>query len=192
MLRIQPYQDLKHGNALNHAFSEIFDKSEIPYFDGFQNSGLSYVCTARTGTVQGFILVKDSPEGVTNYEIAFLGILPRYRNKGYAKRLIDIVTLAAEEKGIWLVVLDSNKEAQALYKKLGFDEFEKFTSIEGEASTKFSFGVEYPCFDCKKNLKPKDVIWENTPTSVIMTTYGARQVETIQPKCWHCRTRVEP
>ena len=118
---MQNYQDMKHSASVKEAFAEIFDKSEIPYFDGFQNSGLSYVCTARTGAVQGFILVKDTPEDVTNYEIAFLGVLPRYRNKGYAKRLIDMVKNASDGKGLWLNVLDSNVGAIALYNKLGFD-----------------------------------------------------------------------
>jgi len=192
MLRIQNYQDFKHSESVKEAFAEIFDKSEIPYFDGFQNSGLSYVCTARTGAVQGFILVKETPAEVTNYEIAFLGILPRYRNKGYAKRLIDMVKNAADDKGLWLNVLDSNTAAIALYNKLGFDVYEKFTSIAGEFATKFTFGVEYQCYHCKKNLKPKDTIWQEIPTSLIMTPYGPKAVETIQPNCWHCRTRIEP
>jgi len=192
MLRIQNYQDFKHSESVKEAFAEIFDKSEIPYFDGFQNSGLSYVCTARTGAVQGFILVKETPAEVTNYEIAFLGILPRYRNKGYAKRLIDMVKNAADDKGLWLNVLDSNTAAIALYNKLGFDVYEKFTSIAGESATKFTFGVEYQCYHCKKALKPKDTIWQTIPTSLIMTPYGPKAVETIQPNCWHCRTRIEP
>ena len=192
MLRMQNYQDMKHSASVKEAFAEIFDKSEIPYFDGFQNSGLSYVCTARTGAVQGFILVKDTPEDVTNYEIAFLGVLPRYRNKGYAKRLIDMVKNASDGKGLWLNVLDSNVGAIALYNKLGFDVYEKFTSVAGEPATKFTFGVEYQCYHCRKTLKPKDTIWQEIPTSLTMTPYGPRAVETIQPNCWHCRTRIEP
>jgi len=191
MLRIQPYQDFKHSVSVKEAFAEIFDKSEIPYFDGFQSSGMSYVCTARTEAVQGFILVKESPLDVTHYEIAFLGVLPRYRGKGYAKRLIDMVKVAADGKGLWLNVLDSNITAIALYNKLGFDVYEKFTSAAGENATKFTLGVEYQCYNCSKIIKPKDTIWENTPTSLTMTPYGAQQQETIQPKCWHCRTRVE-
>ena len=189
---MQNYQDIKHGDSVKVAFAEIFDKSEIPYFDGFQNSGLSYVCTARTGVVQGFILVKETPDDVTNYEIAFLGVLPRYRNKGYAKRLIDMVKNAAEGKGLWLNVLDSNVGANALYNKLGFDVYEKFTSIADEPATKYTFGVEYQCYHCKRALKPKDTIWQEIPTSLNMTTYGLKAVETIQPNCWNCRTRIEP
>jgi ribosomal protein S18 acetylase RimI-like enzyme len=192
MLRIQNYQDIKHSVSVKEAFAEIFDKSEIPYFDGFQSSGLSYVCTARTGAVQAFILVKDSPSEVTNYEIAFLGVLPRYRGKGYAKRLVDMVKNATSGKGLWLNVLDSNVGALALYHKLDFDVYEKFTSAAGDPATKFTFGVEYPCYHCKKALKPKDTIWQEIPTSLVVTPYGLKPVSTLQPNCWHCRTRVEP
>jgi GNAT superfamily N-acetyltransferase len=191
MLRIQPYQELKHSVSLKMAFAEIFDKSEIPYFDGFQDSGLSYVCTARTGTVQGFILIKTTPEGVTNYEVAFLGILPRYRNNGYAKRLIEIVQQGANGKGLWLNVLDSNKSAIALYEGLGFDVYENFTSIAGEAARIYTIGVEYKCHGCNSGLKPSDTTWQDTPTSIVMTAYGPQQVITIQPKCRKCCIRVE-
>lgn len=193
MLRIQPYKDTKHMESLKEAFSEVFDKSEIPYFDGFQNSGLSYVCTARTGSVQAFILVKTTPEEATHYEIAFLGVLARYRKQGYAKRMLEMVKAAADNKGLWLNVLSSNLDAIALYTKLGFDVFEQFTSSEGEAATKFTFGVEYACHHCKKTLKPKDAIWQNIPTSFVLSQYGGlKPVETIQPHCWHCRSRCEP
>ena len=191
MLRIQQYQDLKHCESLKEVFSEIFDKSEIPYFTGFQNSGLSYVCTARTNAVQGFILVKESSNDVAPFEIAFLGMLPRYRRKGYCKRLLNMVIHAAAGRGVWLNVLESNIEAIALYNNLGFDVYEKFTSVAGECAVKFTYGVEYQCFDCKKTLKPKDTNWENTPTKLIMTTYGPKQVSSLQAKCWHCRTRIE-
>lgn len=189
MLHIQPYQELKHGVSLKVAFAEIFDKSEIPYFDGFQNSGLSYVCTNSSNDVKGFILVKESPTDITNYEIAFLGVLPSYRGMGYAKQLVDIVIHKAN--GFWLNVLDSNAKAIRLYNSLGFDVYDKFTSIVGEHATKFTFGVEYQCYNCKKVLKPKDTIWENTPTDLLFTPYGLKQKETIQPKCWQCRTKME-
>jgi len=193
MLRIQPYQDTKHMVSLKEAFAEVFDKSEIPYFDGFQNSGLSYVCTARTGTIQAFILVKTTPEEATHYEIAFLGVLARYRKQGYAQRLIEMVKTAAGGKGLWLNVLNTNVGAIALYTKLGFDVFEKFTSSEGEAATKFTFGVEYSCHQCKKTLKPKDTIWQPYPTSFVFSPHGGlRAVDSILPHCWHCRTRCEP
>jgi len=177
-----------------HAFTDIFDKSEVPYLEAFQSSNLSCVCTARTGTVQGFILVRLTPEGATNYEIAFLGMAARYRGQGYASRLIDIVKegAAAVGAGLWLVVLDSNKEALALYNKAGFDVFEKFISEAGEPATKFSFGVEYQCYYCNKTTKPSDTIWGTTPTKLVMTGYGPRQVLETKPFCWHCRPRCEP
>jgi hypothetical protein len=103
-----------------------------------------------------------------------------------------MVKNAADGKGLWLNVLDSNVGALALYHKLDFDVYEKFTSAAGEPATKFTFRVEYPCYHCKKALRPKDTIWQEIPTSLTITPYGLKPVSTLQPNCWHCRTRIEP
>lgn len=206
MLRIQVYQEHKHWASLMELFTEVFDKSEVPYVEEFQSSNMSYVCTARTGSVQGFILVRASagPSGPADasavaYEIAFLGIAPRYRNKGYATRLVDIVkgtctygiAAAAATSSLWLNVLDVNTGACALYKKLGFDASERFVSGEGDAATKFTWGLSYPCYHCAKTLKHSEVRWENIPTSIVMVGGGFQQVLERKSVCWHCRTRIE-
>ena len=194
MLRIQPYQEHKHAADLKIAFSEIFEPTEIPYLDEFQPN-LSYVCCARTGTIQGFILVKETPEGITNYEISYLGVVPRYRNKGYAKQLLEIVKRATtSDKGLSLSVLDSNVGAIKLYENSGFDLFEKFTSTEGEPASRYTFGVKYNCHDCKKVLKPIEAIWEEVTTKYLVVGGNPplKPISELQPKCWHCRTRIEP
>lgn len=193
MLRIQPYQEHRHAEDLKIAFSDIFEEGEIPYCGGLYPE-LSYVCTARTGTIQGFILVKETPEGVTNYEIAYLGVVPRYRSKGYAQQLLEMVKRKASGKGLWLSVMDSNLGAIRLYEKAGFDVFEKFTSSEGERATRFTFGVEYNCYDCKIVLKPKDARWEETITkyAVVGGNPPLKPICELLPKCWRCRTKIEP
>lgn len=181
-------------------FTEVFDKSEVPYVEEFQNSNMSYVCTARTGSVQGFILVRatapaPAPAAATpSYEIAFLGIAARYRNKGYATRLVDIVkngVAAAAGYSLWLNVLDVNTGAIALYNKLGFDASERFVSGEGDAATKFTWGLSYACYHCDKVLKPSEARWENLPTSIVMVGGGFQQVLERKSVCWNCRTRIE-
>lgn len=191
MLRIQVYQEHKHWTSLMELFTEVFDKSEVPYVEEFQSSNMSYVCTARTGSVQGFILVRPGPGAVAAYEIAFLGIAARYRNKGYATRLVDIVKGAAAGGSLWLNVLDINKSACALYNKLGFDASERFVSGEGDAATKFTWGLSYSCYHCDKALKPSEARWENLPTSIVMVGGGFQQVLERKSVCWNCRTRIE-
>jgi len=194
MLRIQPYQEQKHWLSLMELFTEVFDNSEVPYVEEFQSSNMSYVCTARTGSVQGFILVRQTDP--TAYEIAFLGIATRYRNKGYATRLVDIVksvaaAAAPPASSVWLNVLDGNAGAIALYNKLGFDPSERFVSGEGDAATKFTWGLSYACYHCSKALKPSETRWENIPTSIVMVGGGFQQVLERKSVCWHCRTRIE-
>ena len=188
MLKIQPYQEDKHWVSLMEIFTEIFDKSEVPYVEEFQTSNLSYVCTARTGSVQGFILVR--PSGPNAIEIAYLGIVNRYRKQGYARRLVDTVRNSHEGCGLWLHVLDINKEACAMYHKLGFDASARFTSEIGEAATKFTLGLYNNCYHCSKQVKPSETIWEDTPTTIGFNRFFHQNYEK-KPVCWHCRTRVE-
>jgi ribosomal protein S18 acetylase RimI-like enzyme len=196
MLRIQAYQEHKHWLSLMELFTEVFDKSEVPYVEEFQSSNMSYVCTARTGSVQGFILVRatgpaTAPAHAAAYEIAFLGIAARYRNKGYATRLVDIVKTNAATGSLWLNVLDVNTGAIALYNKLGFDASERFVSGEGDAATKFTWGLSYACYHCDKVMKPSETRWENLPTSIVLAGGGFQQVLERKSVCWHCRTRIE-
>ena len=89
MLRIQPYIVGTHDVV--GAFTSIFDESELPYLNKVQISSPSYVALDRRGLIQAFILTQKTPEAHTNCEIAYVGVAPRYRRKGYAERLIRMV-----------------------------------------------------------------------------------------------------
>lgn len=185
------YDETSHRAQLLRAFRTVFESTEMPYFEEFQDSGLSHVMIDSKNDIQAFVLVQETPESTGNYEIAFLGVCPAYRKKGYAKFLVDIVLQLSQNKGVWLNVITSNTSAYNLYKKLNFDESEKFVSDLGEPAVRFTWGVEYGCYHCKTVIRPSKTLWEMTPTSVEMTLHGVKQVLTLQSFCFSCRTRVE-
>jgi len=159
MLRLQPYRE-SHGLSVGAVFETIFDESETAYLEKVQHSGLSFVARDRKGQVQAFILVQETLEGFTDYEIAFLGVAPRYRKKGYAERLIQMSLAAAKGRGVWLNVMKENTAACRLYEKLGFH-----NATETSEGITYVYGVKYECNACKKELNPTTVKWvgENVP-----------------------------
>jgi GNAT superfamily N-acetyltransferase len=182
MLRIQRYRDIIHRENLQITLAEL-GISEIPDFTEFEKSNLSYICMGRTGDIEGFILVKEIQKKDTPYEISFLGIMPRYRRKGYASRMIDMIK--DKKQGICTTVLNLNKEASTLYQKLGFDK-----RPNGDYSV-YVWGVNYNCYHCGLSLKPSETIWETLPYGLNISTYGLQQTMHIQSVCWNCRTKVE-
>jgi GNAT superfamily N-acetyltransferase len=183
MLRIQPYVDDRHRENLRTTFTEIFGY-EISDFAEFQRTNLSFVCTARTGVIQAFILVKECDQDVTPFEISFLGVAPRYRHQGYAQRLIEMVI--GRSPGIRTTVLNSNHAAVKLYEKLGFDLF--YTNV---LSITMTWGVKYRCFHCKTVLKPMETIWDTIPVGLGFGTNGLEPRLSREAVCRGCRTRVE-
>lgn len=153
MLRLQPYRETL-SESVNVVFKTIFDESETAYLDKVKVSGLSFVAKDRKGLVQAFILVQESPAGFTDFEIAFLGVSPRYRRKGYAERLISMCIDAAKGRGIWLNVMKTNVVACALYSKMGFE-----IGAESEEGLTYVYGVKYECSCCKAVLGPAAVQW---------------------------------
>ena len=192
MLTNYQYDETAHREKLSFAFRKVFESNELTYFDEFLDSGLSHVMLDENNDVQAFVLVQETPECVGNYEIAFLGVCSDYRKKGYAKFLVEIVLQLSGNKGVWLNVLRSNVPACNLYKKLKFDESEKFVSDLGEPAVRFTWGIQYSCYDCKTVIKPSETIWERLPTSYTITLHGPKQVLTLESLCFYCRTRVEP
>jgi len=212
MLRIEPFVKEKHSESLLRAFKSIFHESEQVYLNRWKPTGPSFVCLDRKKEICAFTLVQESAEGHTDFEMSYLGVMPRYRGKGYARRLIELVKtrLGEAEKGLWLTVLKSNTKACELYKKVGFEIIERFkvggpkdppsNSIEDESTEEedaedegfiFIWGVEYACYICKETLTPSKVIWGKYPVRIMFTGYGPRQIEETVPFCWHCRPRVE-
>jgi GNAT superfamily N-acetyltransferase len=183
MLRIQPYLDERHRENLRTTFTEIFGY-EISNFAEFQRSNLSFVCTARTGVIQAFILVKECDQEITPFEISFLGVVPRYRHQGYAQRLVEMVI--GQERRIRTTVPNSNFAAVALYEKLGFDLFH----IQATHMT-LTWGVNNKCFHCKTVLKPMETIWDTIPVGLGFGTNGLEPRLSTEAVCRGCRTRVE-
>lgn len=189
MLRIQPYVVGTHD--VTSAFSSIFDESELPFLSKVQISSPSYVGLDRRGLIQAFILTQKTPEAHTNCEIAYVGVAPRYRRKGYAERLIRMVTDAADDSGIWLQVMRDNAAACRLYEKLGFDCAEEFVGSTGSAGYIWLHGVEYQCDECSVRLLPSQTTWEDREDRVVLGPYGIERIMKLAPVCHGCRTRTE-
>ena len=153
MLRFQSYS-LTHETGVSEVFKTIFDESEMAYLSKVQHSGLSFIAKDRKGHIQAFILVQETPVGFTDYEIAFLGVSPRYRRKGYAERLIQMAIDAAGKRGLWLNVMKDNRNACKLYEKLGFEQ----GAVSAEGIT-YVYGVRYECQQCSVLMGPATVKW---------------------------------
>ena len=189
MLRFQRYEPDVHDIVT--PFKCIFDSSEIAYLEELDIGQPSYVALDRRDEIQAFILTHPTPENVTDYEISYLGVMPRYRKKGYAERLVSMVLDATGTSGVWLQVMKSNTVACNLYKKLGFSPAEEFTTEDGEIGITWICGVEYECFECHKRLKPSETRWEKRACYFEMSTYGIQGNEQLKPLCKRCETRVE-
>lgn len=132
MLSIQPASK-PHYKSLRSCFMSIFDPTEEEHFNNISSLSLSYFGIDRAGEVKAFILVKPSNVHA-DYEIAYLGVSPRYRGKGYAKQLIQVVLHRLIGYTVWLNTFESNSNACALYDYMGFEIIGKFTDKLGNAS----------------------------------------------------------
>jgi len=165
--------------AVRAAFREIFDNSELRYFDENLFDGPSIIGVDADGLVQAFSLVEKTPEGFTDCEIAYLGVSVGWRRQGLAKRLIrtvqEVVGGNTGSSGIWLKVLERNLAARRLYEELGFVIGERYT-VEGEVGLTLVWGVAYECAICSLVLTPATVVWSGI---------GAK----IRPQCRECNGR---
>jgi ribosomal protein S18 acetylase RimI-like enzyme len=157
MLRFKPY--VGSEKEFEKTFPIVFDKSEIEYLQATTVSDYSYVGVDRTGAVQAFIIVQETPEGHAEYEISFLGVMPRYRKKGHAKRLLEIALSALRDRTVWLQVLKQNVAACRLYSSVGFDKSEEFMTAIGETGVIWMHGVRYECETCPTILVPSETTW---------------------------------
>lgn len=115
--------------SIRQCFLTLFDSEEEKFFNEIRDLSRSYVAIDRLKQVKAFILVNKSTK-YANYEIAFLGVSPRYRRKGYAKILIKLV-LRNLRDSVWLNTLEKNTAACTLYEALGFKEQERFEDKNG-------------------------------------------------------------
>jgi GNAT superfamily N-acetyltransferase len=189
MLRFQRFKP-ENICALTKTFSSIFDSSELEYFEDYQYNELSFIGVDRVGAIQAFIMIRRTPNDLAEYEITYLGVAHRYRSKGYAKRLIELVKDVVGKGGVWLNVLDSNTIACSLYNKMGFEEAKRFSTETKEMGIMFVCGIR--CWHCDTSLGTHDVILENYPVKIVYTENGFRQIEERIRVCRNCRTRVVP
>ena len=191
MLRIQSYDKQQHYTSLKNAFKEIFHNSEFDNINKDWISDMSYVCIDRRNTVQGFILVNESTYLNIQYSIQYLGIMPRYRKLGYAKRLVELVISNKKLDSVYLSVLSNNVEANEVCKKIGFEVIEKIASNSDECTLIYCLSTTHKCYRCGKHVKKHDIIMEDTPVSIEMTNYGIHQVFKKEPVCYQCQTKIE-
>ena len=168
MLRFEPYSG---DRDLEDIFCRIFDETELPYLRALLTDGVSkgsFIGFDDEG-IQAFILVRETPEGHAEYEIAFLGVSTPYRKKGYAERLLQMTIGALGNASIWLQVLKDNEKACQLYTKFGFDLAEVFTTSSGDTGLLWFYGVAYLCSECNKQLVASQTRWYIS-----------------DPYCWDC------
>jgi GNAT superfamily N-acetyltransferase len=173
MLRIQNYNSLRV--ELDDQYG---DTSQ------FVNSGLSYICTARGNTIQGYVLVKATTASDSLFEISHLFVMPRYRNKGYAKRLIEMVQ---EKCCTGQLCVDCPHIYQRLFTDSGF----VASAVDDDGFVRLTWDMKHRCYHCKLGIKPGELIQEVIPTGLALGDYGFERIETLQNVCWRCRTRVE-
>lgn len=188
MLNIVKYED-RYSDQLTVAFSEVFDELERPYFEVFEDSGHSFVSLDRTGKIDGFILISKTEEAIGPYEIAFLGVLPRQRGKGYAQALIKSV-LAVLEEPLWLNVMETNVQAVRIYEYLGFKIARRFKGESGEYGV--TYVINLKCHNCSFELEADAVFLDEVPVGVVLTPYGLKHIRKVVRVCRRCMTKVEP
>jgi ribosomal protein S18 acetylase RimI-like enzyme len=74
----------------------------------------------------GLLLVNASPDG-DGWEIAYVGVVPEQRRRGYGRELVVkalVEAKAAGQPAVTLAVDDRNVPARELYARLGFEETE--------------------------------------------------------------------
>lgn len=132
MLSIQPAKN-PDSESLRSCFKSIFDESEYEHFNTISSLSLSYLGLDRLGEVKAFIIVRPSNVHA-EYEIAYLGVSPRYRAKGYAKQLLKVVLHRLIGHTIWLNTFETNIGACILYESMGFEIDNIFKDSTGASS----------------------------------------------------------
>lgn len=114
--------------AVRIAFRDIFDVSELEYYDCSVFDGPCIIGYTDVG-IEAFILLERTTDGPAELEIAYVGVKKKYRSGGIATRLIKLVQEVASE--LWLKVLVENKRAIELYKTLGFKIVQEYQTPNG-------------------------------------------------------------
>ena len=187
MLSIVKYAEA-HVPSLAAAFNEIFDESEIPYFEDYEDSGHSFVGLDRNNQVGAFILIGKTDEAICPYEMKFIGVLPRHRNKGISLALINRV-LSVLKEPLWLNVLETNVRAARFYEHMNFKVARRFTTQSGDHGV--CYVINLNCFHCGVELTTDTMFMDEVFTGYVITLHGPKQVMKPIRACKDCVTKVE-
>lgn len=187
MLTLVKYSQV-YTSSLAQAFNEIFDESEIPYFEEYEDSGHSFVAIDRNNQVGAFILIGKTDEAICPFEMKFLGVLPRHRNKGVSLLLISTV-LSVLKAPLWLNVLETNVRAARIYEHMNFKIARRFTTELGDHGV--TYVINLSCFKCGKELTADTMFIDEAFVGYVITLHGPKQVFNSIRVCKDCVTRVE-
>jgi ribosomal protein S18 acetylase RimI-like enzyme len=130
------------------------------------------------GHVVGLVNVLRRPR-TDQWTIGNVAVLPEYRRRGIARKLVEACVEFAKERGAKTIVLDvvaGNLPAYELYKRLGFEQYsgsmelflEKDQAVEGITLPseyrleRMKFSEWQPRFEIAKRITP-DVVKQYTP-----------------------------
>jgi GNAT superfamily N-acetyltransferase len=119
------YFSKKWQIAVDILFTSIFDPEEISYYKNTIIDNNS-ILAIEGNQVIGFLLLSSTPDGIHKYQISYIAVDERYRHKGVATKMVEMV-----DNSVWLEVLNSNIEACNFYIKKGFKLHETFTTHDG-------------------------------------------------------------
>jgi ribosomal protein S18 acetylase RimI-like enzyme len=122
--------------SVDQLFVSIFDHSEFPYYEQTIIDSNS-ILAIKDNEVVGFILLTPTPDQIHGYQISYLAVDERYRNRGIATKMLDMI-----KYNVWLEVLNSNTEACMFYIKKGFKLYETFVCNDGSLACIFTSAIK--------------------------------------------------
>ncbi|HEY1376259.1 MAG TPA: GNAT family N-acetyltransferase [Gemmataceae bacterium] len=110
-----------------HDCPEISDaRSPAEALAGHQAGGFDperWWLASAGGEPAGLLLLNPSPDG-DGWEVAYVGVVPEHRRRGYGRELVVkglVEAKAAGQPGVTLAVDARNRPARELYRRLGFE-----------------------------------------------------------------------
>ena len=137
MLRLLEFSPA-YTESLIKCFTLVFDKTEEPYFKTITDYSYTYIGVDNDNAVKAFIIAHKTLGKVAEYEIAYLGVDPSYRRRGYARILLQLIMNRLKGHCLWLNALANNHNACSLYKEFGFKEKERFIDNSGNNAIIFA------------------------------------------------------
>jgi len=118
--------------AVDILFTSIFDPEEIPYYKKTIVHSNS-ILMIDGNRVVGFLLLTHTSNGIHKYQLSYLGVDEKYRNKGIATKMLDMLDVS-----VWLEVLNSNTEAYNFYIKNNCKLYNSFMCKDGSIASTFT------------------------------------------------------